>query len=594
MSTKTNNLKHSVSRDSFLITNKMAFLFLCVLTVLFSNALFSRALQAELTQSIDRTNIHAGETFVLTLQINEEIDEQPDLSLIPKEFTVLSNSQYQQSSYVNGRGSTVKGWKIKLSTLKTGNITIPAISIGHLKSTPIKLFIKDTSDRVTLGGQKKAIFLESEVDSESVYVQQQIIYTVRLFRAVNTHYARLSEPYAGDSIIEKLGEDVQYNKIIDNIRYLVTERRYAIFPQNSGSLKIDSVNFTADVNDPNQSNRNRFLNTTRPISVNSKEKIITVKPQPAKSSNPWIPATSVVLADKWTPQTQELTVGEPITWTLLLTAQGLSEAQLPSIELPKVAGLQWYPDTPQKERQINDNGLLAQRIEKLAVIPSKEGKLTIPEIKVSWWDVKTDSQKTASIPARTFNVKASIQDLSTSNQTPTMISPINLTQTQGNSSNTSLWKNISGALFVLWIITLTAYFLKSGTTQNNRQKNKRNSSKESPISINEKASFTALKKSIELNNANDIENDLIVWINNLSDKTIFSIGDLLKSISDLTLKQKLSNIEQQRYAKKDDADSDYQCDLNKDDLSLIRSSFIDLENKSISNKIPSLYPTGTA
>jgi len=553
--------------------------------------LFSNALRAELTQSIDRTNIHAGETFVLTLQINEEIDEQPDLSLIPKEFTVLSNSQYQQSSYVNGRGSTVKGWKIKLSTLKTGNITIPAISVGHLKSTPIKLFIKDTSDRVTLGGQKKAIFLESEVDSQSVYVQQQIIYTVRLFRAVNTHYARLSEPYAGDSIIEKLGEDIQYNKNIDNTHYLVTERRYAIFPQNSGSLKIDSVNFTADVNDPNQRNRNRFLNTTRPISVNSKEKIITVKPQPAKSSNPWLPATSVVLADKWTPQTQELTVGEPITWTILLTAQGLSEAQLPAIELPKVSGLQWYPDTPQKERQINGKGLLAQRIEKLAVIPSKEGQLTIPEIKVSWWDVKTDSQKIAIIPARTFKVKASIQDLSTSNQTPTMINPVNSTQIRGSSSNVSLWQNISGALFALWMITLTAYFLKSGTTQNNRQRNKRTTSKKSPISINEKASFSALKKSIKLNNANDIENDIIVWINNLSDKTIFSIGDLLKCVSDLNLKQKLKNIEQQKYAKKDNTDSVYQCDLNKDDLSLIKSYFVASVDKSTSNEIPALYPS---
>jgi len=33
--------------------------------------------------------------------------------------------------------------------------------------------------------------------------------------------------------------------------------------------------------------------------------------------------------------------------------------------------LQFYPDTPQRERQINERGILGQRIEKLAVIPSK-------------------------------------------------------------------------------------------------------------------------------------------------------------------------------------------------------------------------------
>jgi len=588
MNTKINILRSSINRDPVLFNNKIVFFVFCVLAFL-----FSAVARAELTQSIDRTNIHAGETFVLTLQIDEETVDQPDLSLIPKEFTILSNSQFQQSSYVNGRGTTVKGWKIKLSTLKTGNITIPPISIGHLTSTAIKLFIKDTSDRVTLGGTQKAIFLESDVDSQKVYVQQQIIYTVRLFRAVNTHYARLSEPLAGDSIIEKLGEDAQYNKTIDNTRYLVTERRYAIFPQNSGELKIDSVNFTADVNDPNQKNRNRFLNTTRPISVNSKEKIITVKPQPAKASNPWIPASSVVLADKWTPQTQELTVGEPITWTLLLTAQGLSEAQLPSIILPKVAGLQWYPDTPQKERQINDNGLLAQRIEKLAVIPSKEGKITIPEIQVSWWDVNSDSQKIASIPSRTFNVKAAIQNDSSTDKTSTMISPINNTQQPIDHSKIVFWKNISGALFILWLLTLTAYFMKKGKHKNSHIKHNKELDIKNQINESEKTCLKKLNKSINSNIASDIEQDLIAWVNTLSDKIFYSIGDVLKGLSDTALINKLHNIEQQRYSRKVADEVDFQCDLVKNDINLIRNTLVLASlsmNKSNSNEIPSLYP----
>ena len=178
------------------------------LVVLLASSLISNFAHAKLTQSIDRTDIHAGESFILTIQLDQDTGAEPDLSMIPKEFTIISNSQYQQMSYINGKSNTIKGWKLKLSTLKTGRIVIPSIPVGNEKTQPIVLNIKDTSDRIDLSGQKKAIFLESMVDQEKAYVQQQIVFTVRLYRAVNTHYARLTEPSAGDSIIEKLGDEM--------------------------------------------------------------------------------------------------------------------------------------------------------------------------------------------------------------------------------------------------------------------------------------------------------------------------------------------------------------------------------------------------
>ena len=66
-------------------TQISTFLLLSLLTLPF-------AVNAKLTQSIDRTEIHAGESFLLTLQVDEDTGDQPDLSLIPKEFTIISNS----------------------------------------------------------------------------------------------------------------------------------------------------------------------------------------------------------------------------------------------------------------------------------------------------------------------------------------------------------------------------------------------------------------------------------------------------------------------------------------------------------------------
>lgn len=556
------------------------FVLLCTTTLVFPNLV-----QAKLTQTIDRTDIHAGESFVLTIQLDQDTGAEPDLSVVPKEFTIISNSQYQQMSYVNGRSNTIKGWKLKLSTLKTGKIVIPSISVGKDKTQPIELIIKDTSDRIDLSGQKKAIFLESTVDQQQGYVQQQIVFTVKLYRAVNTHYARLSEPAAGDSIIEKLGDDIQYDKQIDTTRYVVTERRYAVFPQQSGDLTIDSINFTADVNDPNSRGNNRFLNTTRPVSVNSKAIKVTVLPQPDNSSNPWMPATEVVLADKWSNAGKELTVGEPVTWTLLLYAQGLSESQISEITLPKVDGLQFYPDTPQKERQINDKGILGQRIEKLAVIPSKSGSITIPEIHVKWWDVKSNSEKIATLATRTFNVLPSTKD-ETQVLPSEQIAPIVESKPFESSADATQWQTATIIVSILWLLTLLAYFKRpSNYNAVNNKSNRKINAADLVEPMTKTEVFSQLLRAIKNQHLEQIEAFLLQWVSLMAPEPIHSLGHLVGQLQQPEIRVKLQLLESQRYSSEK---NDYRCDLSKTDLQLIAETLVQ-KRPTEGSEIPPLY-----
>lgn len=562
------------------------------LTVIFTLffVVFSFSAQARLTQSIDRTEIHAGESFLLTIQVDKDTGDEPDLSLIPKEFTIISNSQYQQMKYVNGQSSVIKGWKIKLSTLKTGPIIIPEITVGNEKTKAIAILIKDTSDRVELNGQKKAIFLESKIDRSTnkdiTYVQQQIIFTIKLYRSVNTHYARLSEPTAGDSIVEKLGEDIQYDKTINNTRYIVTERRYAIFPQQSGPLTITAVNFTADVNDPKQRGVNRFLNTTRPISVNSKAISLNIQPQPETSSTPWMPATNVVLAEKWSSSIQTLTVGEPVTWTLLLYAQGLSESQLTEIILPKVDGLQFYPDTAQKERQVNDEGILGERIEKLAVIPSKEGEINIPEIQVKWWDVNSNSEKVASIAARTITVKAAtISSNQTAPNAGEKIGPQTELPIVIDDSKIIYWQGSTFVFLVLWLISVFSSNKNKPYLSLDKQAKNKSSKKIKPLT--ETQLLKELLSSIKQQDNALIESSLLSWISSLSEERINSLGQLIHKIDDHAISEKLTLLQNLRYS--NDL-NDSVCTISKIDLEIIAQFFIPNHPKNSADEIPALYP----
>ncbi len=561
------------------MVSKSTFIQIFALIILIVLAL---PISAKVEQSIDRQDISAGETFVLDLKIDHNTDSQPDLSLIPADFTIVSSSQYQHTQIINGSRSSVKGWKIKLKTLKTGKITLPAITIGNESSKPIELNIKDSSNEIALNGQLKAIFLDAKVSSEKIYVQQQMVFTISLYRAVQTHYASLTEPTAGNSIIEKLGDDTQFEKIIDNKRYIVTQRKYAIFPQESGDIEISPVTFTADVNDNNR-RRSTFLNSTRPISVSTQPIKIAVKPKPANAPTPWLPAENVTLTDRWSPNPQSLKVGEPITWTVNLTVQGLSESQLPEINFPTIQGLQLYPDTPQKERNITPNGVQGQRIEKFAVIPSQSGEITIPEVKLQWWNTKTDSVQTAVLPPRTFNVLPSDNQQAQTPELPTVkVEPV--IKEPVLSENNLAWKYTSAGLLLLWLLTLLAYFKKSPTVTAQYPTGETN--KQPPIE-NAQSILKQLKQQANNNQVSAVEKLLIQLAQAAGFTKIQSLGSLKSLLAEQSLISKVQNLELMLYSSQR---SEQLVELNNQDIEQIYQQLFSQRKNKGSQGIPPLYP----
>jgi hypothetical protein len=576
------------------------YLFLAFVTI----TLFSTSkVYANLTQSIDRTTLSVGETVVLHLSIDSDLNAIPDLSALPKALNVISNSQYKQSSYINGKGSISRGWKIKIRALSSGKIEIPPIPLGHFISDPIILEVKKAQKQTSFNGKEQAIFIESQLDRKQAYIQQQIILTIKLFRAINTYEAELSEPKAGNSLVEKLGDDTQYDKIINGTRYIVTERRYAIFPQNSGSLIIHPVIFTAEVPDRNQNNQTFFSRATRSISIRTQEKKLEIKPAPSHIRL-WIPATKVILADQWTPITKELKVGEPITWTLLLSVQGLTKTQLPAIEIPKIEGVQWYPDTPQKKHEFNKEGILGQRIEKIALIPLKTGKLTIPAITIKWWNVKTNTEEQTKIPSKTFNVIAS-KAITPSNQTsipqknaslktpshPSTGLPLNTIQPIQKKSYTffeqnNVWQWIS-------FLLLLGHFAIGGIIWIRRYRLNLSPLNKAPCSQDEKESYHQLIQHIKNNNAEQIEKYLIRWINHFSSEKIYSLGALLHHLKQEEtihneIVDKLFILQQMRYAKNKNNSLCENKSINKHELLTLRK-ILSIKDKKSEPSIPSLY-----
>ncbi|MFN4289660.1 MAG: BatD family protein [Permianibacter sp.] len=354
---------------------------------------------AELSVSLDRNPVRVNETFTLEVKTDDSDADEPDI-VWPDGIQQLRRNSINSRSIVNGKVSAERSWRYSLVARQTGDYTIPAIQVGKDRSAPLTVSVLAADSKAVTSNQP--VLLKASVDQRSVYAQQQLILTVQLLRNVPMRFAQLSEPNLPTALVQKLGDDSEYETAINGVGYLVIERRYAIFPQQAGELVIDPIRFQGDINQDRQLSLFGSFSETQPVSLETQPITITVK-APARADN-WLPAQQLDLADAIS--SEPYRVGEPLTWTITVVADGVLPAQLPALQPD--AGSDWkiYPDQAQDKSQWIASGVRTTRTQKFALVPLRAGRVQLPALQLEWWRLSDQTSQRASLPLLEIDVAA--------------------------------------------------------------------------------------------------------------------------------------------------------------------------------------------
>ena len=370
---------------------------------------------AELTARLERDRIRDGETAVLELTVEGSLSSSPDLSPLLGDFVILGQRQSSSISMVYGQSRRqTRTLRLELQPLRTGKLSVPSLHLGTASSQPLELTVLAT-DQVPADTPNQPVYVEVEASPDDPYVLGRIIYRVRLLHRVSLIEPTLSDPEARDATIERMGEDRGYKLFVHGSRYQVIERRFAIIPQRSGTLEITGPRFTTRVPAPDRrpgGTESQFDNLpgfdtfgqAQLLTGRGRTMSFDVREKPPGAGVPWVPALSVQLSDAWNPSDGEIRVGQPVTRTLAITAQGLISAQLPDLTMADIPGLRVYPEQPRVQDLAGGEDLVAVKEIKTALIPTHAGPVILPEIRLAWWDVAVDEPREAVIPSRTLQV----------------------------------------------------------------------------------------------------------------------------------------------------------------------------------------------
>lgn len=467
-------------------------------------ALLSNSVTAKVTASVDRDRVSLGD--VLSLTVASDADENInniDLRPLLNDFDILKRSTSSSTRVINGKTTRTRQVMLDITPKRQGTLRIPPLRVDRTETNSLLIAV---SAPASVAPGNDTVLFEAVVDRQEVYVQGQVILTLRIQQAINLDARSVTELQLDDAFVKPL-EQKSFQRTIKGQPWLVHEIRYAIFPEQSGSLEIPAQTFSARESQPRRSlfdlgsNGKQIRRTTEAI-------ILTVLPRPAAfTGDNWLPARNLTVEEVWSTPPEQLAAGESATRTIVITGEGLQGAQLPPVLFPATQGLKYYPDQPVVEDVEVATGLSGTRSDSAALVPTGAGSWELPELRIPWWDTQAKQMRVATLPARTINVSATPGATSFDSpiEAPTAI---NSATTADNITivrqDNTLWQTIAAISVVGWLLTL-AYLLLS------RRNTKQTEQLQPGHSVDEKLAYKKLIAACNTNSAAHVRPALIAW-----------------------------------------------------------------------------------
>lgn len=457
--------------------------------------------------TVNRNPVPQGEAFVLSLELKDgQTNMTPDLSVLNKDFQVYSVGNATNIQVINGKRSESRQWDISLIATQTGEVEIPAITLGNLSTKPIRMKVLDANQALQSASSAKAgsnageprFAMKADVSTKEPYVQQQITYTLSIFDAGGLQglEPQFIQENQDDWIIRAMGEPQVKTKIVNGRSMREIVLQYALFPQKSGALKTPHVRFEGFYLTKGQRGQDPFeglfngafggsafgfadmFATRNPIVLTAAPIALNVKPIPAANGNNWwLPAENVALYAEWEPAHPTFKDGEAVTRNVYLKAQGVIESQLPNPDFGQSPKLKQYPEKPVTETAIDNGHIVSVKKTANVYIPNGSGKTVIPAIEVSWFNVLTGKPEKTVLPAEEINILPSAGTSSSDVQQPAPVlpetsrAPEKIPDSSVQNADTEVPGGIMmylyiAAAFVLGIL-LTYLLLRPGGTKEN-------------------------------------------------------------------------------------------------------------------------------
>ncbi len=371
---------------------------------------------AKITATVNRSIATEGQSIELKVVSDSKKNGNPDFGILSDNFVLGGQSTMQNTSIINGKMTTAYTAGINLIPLKTGDIVIPALTWNGEKTQPITVIVNPAS---TKSGDTD-LFIRADMSPQTVYEDQEVIYTVSVFDRSGLTDGDFAAPNLKGAEIQSI-RDLPLTTVQENGKtYHKFSRQYVIFPTQPGAFTVEPASFRGHVYQETTGVSNNVFSSfgfepgliysdlasqRKEVFVRSEPITLTVKPRPATMVGKWwLPSTNVEMEETFTPVQNEIKAGDAVTRTIVVRARGVLGTKIPDLTMTDTPFFKVYPGQSKKDNFIDNKGLIGVMEQSFVLVPVQNGKATIKPMTMTWFDVTSGAEKTASVPGKSFQI----------------------------------------------------------------------------------------------------------------------------------------------------------------------------------------------
>ena len=305
---------------------------------------------------LDRSQVQLVDSVELTVSVagSRDSDSRPDIRGL-ENFDVRSGGTSSRVEFINGKISSGVDYTYfiqpqKIGTFQIGPARILVDGKTYTSNTAKLQVVKPAGEQGA--GANSPIFLTAEFSDDTVYVEEQTIYTLKLFLRHNARNINLSLPETKNLIFKQISKPVEYRSTRNGQNYQVIEVRYAVVPSKAGSYAVDPAKMSMTVLQSRRNSARSFFDdpfssfsSGRPLSVASKPQHLTVRPLPQEGKPPDFSGL-VGKFQMWSKlEPVSLKTGESATLTVTVSGQG-NVNRIPDLKIPELTHIKIYADKP--------------------------------------------------------------------------------------------------------------------------------------------------------------------------------------------------------------------------------------------------------
>ena len=371
------------------------------------------AAKISVSLKLDRSEMRLTDSVQLTVTVGGSRDSEatPDIQGL-QNFDVRPGGTSSRIEFINGKISSGVDYTYFLQPQKIGTFQIgPArVLIDGKPYTSNRAKLRVVQPAGGKSADSNPIFLTAELSDDTVYVEEQTIYTLKLYLRRNVRNINLNLPETENLIFKQISKPTEYRSTRNGQNFQVIEVRYAVVPSKAGSYAVDPAKMSMAVMQSSRSSTRGFMDdpfssftSGRPLSVTSKSVQLTVRPLPQEGKPPDFSGLVGKFKMWSTLDPISLKTGESATLTVSVSGQG-NVNRIPDLKIPELSHIKIYADKPVLESTQDSNGTTGSKTMKWALVPEKDGRLEVPPVSISFFDTQSHRYKTLNSANYTLSV----------------------------------------------------------------------------------------------------------------------------------------------------------------------------------------------